>query len=314
MSLTAHGGRAARRAATTGSAIPSFLPRGFTLLELAVVGAIIAILAALAIPSLSGLTRGSSETAMLTSLRSLFASARARAAATQRYVAVRFQQDREGRSFAIILDQVSPNDARFPNGCPSYDPFCTYLTFVADGNTQPIALPRGVELAQGDLEDYDTPDAHWLPTANDPNPAATTFSVVFSPGGQLVRRKVHVTQRPDSLDANNRTIGWDTVFNLVTGLAPFKPDVVDGGMLAQPPPQRTDPQPATGSPPVSPDVAVWRMSQNSIWIYEQQRRLDAGDRPFMGSAGSKPYNGYIPAQGMKVPLNTYTGAPINPRR
>jgi len=305
---------------------------GFTLIELVVVCAIIAVLAALAIPSLSGLTRMSSEGAARTTFRSLFASARVRAATLQRYVGIRFQQDKDGRTYAIMLvtpDAANEVPSAFPGGCPNYvlNQACTFLTFVAAPDIEPIQLPRGVELAAGDyLQSLNNPAATPNPADVTPwtvdevkNLRATTFTVVFSPSGQIVRRLVHVSQRRDQwvYDAGSNKWGrsWsDPVFNLC-GTGMFLPDVDDtnspcdktANALKDTDP---DPQNETSSPAVGPNTTRLKhvnpiaptMSQTSIWVYERQKRVDAGATPFTG---------YIQQSGTLVPLNVYTGAPVN---
>lgn len=293
--------------------------RGFTLIELMVVAAIIVILAALAIPSISAITSGANERAAVTSLRSLMGSARALAATTQRYVAVRFQQDAKGQSYAVLLQQPSTADQYFPNGCPPYEPNCTFLTFKVNGQTQPVVLPAGVEFAAGDIDtgNADDPSLWVAPNPGQPNATgnvpATTFCIVFSPSGQIVRRRAHVSQNPDIPPVPNTSPGvYDTVFNMTAGepngAGLLKPDVVDSasppatGPLDSnwdPPNRPSSPTPEIGTNPGDGWIAP--MSQNSIWIYERQPRLDAGNAP---------YSGYIKVNGLKVAFNTYTGAPV----
>lgn len=297
---------------------------GFTLVELVIVFAIIAILVALAVPSLSGLTRVSSEGAIRTTMRSLFASARMRAAATQRYVGIRFQQARDGRQYAVMLEQVQPGE-HFPGGCPRYYQNCTFLTFTAAGGSEPIPLPRGVEVARGDLETWKPRGAGGTAPAQpdmgfveDPNGVpgvipATTFTVVFSPSGQIVRRQVHVTQRPDQYfnQPDYRMTWWDPVFSLTytlpnTGVM-FPPDVKDQGTSANTT-NNTDPDPdppsetICGGNPTQQDLGFYDISQNSLWVYEQQKRIETGAAPFRD---------YIARSGVWIPLNIYTGAPVN---
>lgn len=291
-----------------------------------VVAAIVVILAALAVPSLTALTRGSNEGAMYTSLRSLFSSARARAAASQHYVAVRFQQDKEGRSYAVLLDEAKGTD--FPGGCPSYDMICTYLTFAASPETQPIPLPKGVEVAQGDVDLQTAPDNEWVARPDDkydpiPYVPATTFCVVFSPSGQIVRRAVHVSQRlddpPRTADPNVPVVQWDTVFNLTAtqpgGAGLFVPDILDKTKSAKSPPQnRSDPIPSPAfmgkGTNTTTDATILKplrfMSQTSMYIYDREKRVNAGDKPFTGCI-----------QALRVPkvsVNVYTGTPVNPLR
>jgi len=315
--------RASSRPAAAGSGRAG-LHAGFTLVELVIVFAIIAILVALAVPSLSGLTRVSSEGAMHTAMRSLFASARMRAAATQRYTGIRFQQARDGRQYAIMLEQVQPSE-HFPGGCPRYVPNCTFLTFTAAGGSEPIPLPRGVEVARGDLESWKPRGAGGTAPAQpdmgfveDPDGVpgvipATTFTVVFSPSGQIVRRQVHVTQRPDRYDDQSSYLKtWsDPVFNL-TYMLPnkdvmFPPDVKDQGTSANTT-DNTDPDPDPpsetdrGGRATESDTGFFDISQNSLWVYEQQKRIETGAAPFRD---------YIARSGVWIPLNIYTGAPVN---
>lgn len=315
--------RAGSRPAAAGSGRAG-LHAGFTLVELVIVFAIIAILVALAVPSLSGLTRVSSEGAIRTTMRSLFASARMRAAATQRYVGIRFQQARDGRQYAVMLEQVQPGE-HFPGGCPSYYQNCTFLTFTAAGGSEPIPLPRGVEVARGDLETWKPRGAGGTAPAQpdmgfveDPNGVpgvipATTFTVVFSPSGQIVRRQVHVTQRPDQYfnQPDYRMTWWDPVFSLTytlpnTGVM-FPPDVKDQGTSANTT-NNTDPDPdppsetICGGNPTQQDLGFYDISQNSLWVYEQQKRIETGAAPFRD---------YIARSGVWIPLNIYTGAPVN---
>jgi Tfp pilus assembly protein FimT len=280
-----------------------------------IVAAIIVLLIAIAVPSLSGLMRSSGDAAVQAALRSLFASARARAATSQQYVGVRFQQNRAGQSYAIMLAQAQAG-GHFVNGCPNYQANCTYLTFVAADSVEPVVLPKGMELAQGDL-DKNTGDSQFVPFFQDVVPA-TTFTVVFSPAGQIVRRQVHVTQRSDRYKdvPSNPIHWWDPIFNLRypdQGL--FPPEVIDKG--TKPDDDNTDPDPDSmifaEDPRPRPlgqvDEALEpEISQNSLWIYERQRRLDAGSKPYTGFINPDPGN--AAPGGKLVMLNVYTGAPV----
>lgn len=305
--------------------------RGFTMVELMIVMAIIIVMAALAIPSLTGLTRSSSDGAARTALRSLFSSARARAATYMQYVGVRFQQDRDGRMWAIMLQQPKPSND-FPNGCPAYEPNCTYLTFVAANDVDPIPLPKGVELARGDLASTNPPPTPiadnqfwWTPTlvsttAPRPNNAgnvpATTFTVVFSPSGQIVRRDVHVAQRPDTWknDGSGDLATWDSVFSFNStagqsgGKGMFRSDAVNSGNAWPDPATAKRTTPILRPPPpmgTGTDRAACFPSQTSILVYEHQQRVNNATSPFTG---------YVQVQGTLVPLNVYTGAPVKTQR
>jgi hypothetical protein len=208
-----------------------------------------------------------------------------------------------------------------------------YLTFVAAG-AEPILLPRGVEFAGGDLlagmANPDVP-ALWHPLNPGSNykdvttvVPATTFNVVFSSSGQIVRKYVHVTQRRDTWaydastgDPTVRT--WsDPVFNLA-GVGMFPPDVLDVPPNVVTPPGPTtdtdpDPQAEPGQPTRGPntntkkDRAISRMSQGSIWVYERDKRLE---QTGLDAATCHPFSQYIQRSGSLIPLNVYTGAPVN---
>jgi hypothetical protein len=289
-----------------------------------------------AIPSLSGLTRMSSEGSARTALRSLFASARSMAARYHSYVGIRFQQDKEGRTHAVFL--VPPQSLKppqstvaFPNdGSPNYDPDAMYVTLVSLNTDEPIILPRGVEFAAGDLLTAQAnPDLLSLwhpqdPTARDARNQvpATTFTVVFSPAGQIVRKQVHVAQRRDDWDEQPPGSGnWvrtreDRVFNL-GGLGLFSPDVIDRNPTVppnitsstdtDPDPQDLEPGPNFGGRK-QPDTAVWQMSQGSIWVYEQEKRKE---QTGLDAASCHPFTKYIQQSGSLIQLNAYTGAPVS---
>lgn len=284
--------------------------------------AIIVILAAIAIPALSGLTRVSSEGAARTALNSLFASARSLASRSQSYVGVRFQQTKEGRTYAVLL-VPAPDSEEFPNGCPGYSPDCMFLTFVAAGGSEPVLMPRGVELAGAEqIALYANPDDPTLWNADNATKTdcrsyvrATTFTVVFSPAGQIVRKQVHVAQRRDQWKqdkSGNWHKAWqDPVFNFAGG-GKFSPDVQD-----KPPdiaPARdTDPDPqeqADGSDKgrTGSDTAKYQDSQSSIWVYERDKRLE---HTGFDVATCHPFTQYIQTSGSLIQLNVYTGAPVN---
>jgi hypothetical protein len=327
--------------------------------------AIILILVLLVLPSISGLTQSSNLGAAQTMLRSLFASARATAANTQEYVGVRFQQDRFGRAWAVILR--TPTDVNlasakgyknYLNGCPidlikegidlqvppenlDQDNFmggfeypslsnCDFLGLVAAEDIQPIRLPKGLEFAAGtisqdadliDLDRISKDPADWRLADN------ISFTIVFDPSGQIVRKRVFVGQRgyvklsPSPVLKKYREQRHDIIFNYH-----FNYDILYNQPSSIPvediPANDREEQPFllpdvnVNLPIDDPDFVRPEISQNSIWIYERQRRIDAPleDIDGDGDLDPAPFTGYVRTQGLYVQLNVYTGSLINPRQ
>jgi prepilin-type N-terminal cleavage/methylation domain-containing protein len=172
---------------------------GFTLVEMMVVVGIVLLLAALAIPSISALTENSNVSGTRNMLRSLLSSAKARAANSQKYVGVRFEQNTDGRTYGIMVEPPPGTNLFFPNGCPGSiwtppgrrDPNCScasgspdcvpgYLTLVESPQIEPIVFPRGVEITHGNQLNNIA--------------SATAFTILFSPSGQVVRKNVYVSR------------------------------------------------------------------------------------------------------------------------
>ena len=152
---------------------------GFTLVEMLVVVAIVALVAAMAMPGFTEMIRSNKTGTARNSIRTALAAAQAHAAKTQKYAGVRFQFDRngwqKGKQYIVLIEKVGSEIREF-------NPVA---------NTKPVALPSGIAVIGNDLdvdENYTVDDAD-LDTDDDVLDA-TTFSIVFSPAGQLVSKEV----------------------------------------------------------------------------------------------------------------------------
>ena len=301
--------------ASARAAVPHSVRRAFTLTEMLVVVGIIVLLAAIAVPTLSGLTANQNLAGARTMLRSLFASAKARATTKQRYVGVRFQQDRNGQTYAVFLepalDRGTAEYGNFINGCPNFpndadlypddsafwrNGNCTYVSFVASSDVQPFKFPQGIEFAEGstnvDNNGNDDPSGQTGNTrlAGSPNDV-TTFTVVFAPTGQVIRKRVFVGERGYidratlSAPQNDPALQqWDTVFNHnADDAVGAVPENQRGLLLPDPLAQGRE----------------FEISQRTMWVYDRARRI---------SAGQTPFSNYVRVNGTFVVLNPHDGS------
>ena len=236
------------------------IPRAFTLVEMLVVAAIIGIILAIGVASMRALTGGVQTGAAVTALKSLFASARAEAAARGHLVGVRFQQDDNGNTYGVIIYPANVVPADEP-GPPAY------LVFQAAPNREPIRLPQGVELAAGKMVGND------VELVGDRLRDNTTFSVLFSPNGQVTVRLIRVIQR-----SNTDSVFYD----------PF--DTTRPGVAT-----RLLIQDTRNTRPYMPEY-----TQNSLYIYDQVARREAGAAPWTNYLNSRQNEA-------RYSINPYTG-------
>ncbi len=160
---------------------------GFTLIEMLVVVAIIAVLAALSLPNTMGIIRSHRSAATKNLIRNALAQAQAHAAVTQKYAGVRFQftkdQWQNNRQYLVLIE----NDSTGGN----------YERFVAIRNAKAAALPVGMGVismaAPRKTGGTEIPDNLTEFSVM----GETTFSIIFSPTGQLVSKDVLLRPKDD---------------------------------------------------------------------------------------------------------------------
>ncbi|MCK5269169.1 MAG: prepilin-type N-terminal cleavage/methylation domain-containing protein [Sedimentisphaerales bacterium] len=183
---------------------------GFTLIEMLVVVAIIAVLAALSLPNTMGIIRSHRAAATKNLIRNALAQAQAHAAVTQKYAGVRFQftkdQWQNNRQYLVLIEN-EPGLVPAVGGIPvrrSYD------RFVAIRNAKAAALPVGMGVISqaasgsvGILDDYGVDSVR----------GETTFSIIFSPMGQLVTKDVYLRPKDDFDAAGLPIFSDDAIVN-----------------------------------------------------------------------------------------------------
>lgn len=163
---------------------------GFTLIEMLVVVAIIAVLAALSLPNTMGIIRSHRAAATKNLIKNALAQAQAHAAVTQKYAGVRFQQSASGRQYIVLIESnsnVKIIDAKSFGA--NWEPYQLIDRFVAVDNAKATAMPTGFVAMQGDIiDDFDLDNNAKLWEK-------ATFSIIFSPTGQLVTKRCQCLPR-----------------------------------------------------------------------------------------------------------------------
>ncbi|MBI9017393.1 MAG: prepilin-type N-terminal cleavage/methylation domain-containing protein [Phycisphaerae bacterium] len=184
---------------------------GFTLVELLVVVSIIAIMVAIALPTLPGMIRSQKMSSSQTAIKAILANAQVRAATSQKYAGVRFQASPQGRFYAVHLEQATQTNRDIDgNGSVDIDFYYigsggweSFLPMVPVPNSKPIALPEGMAMMSIDIDNSTIPD-DMLINYDQSAPQFyclenfETFTIVFSPSGQIVTKKVGVLWRNDN--------------------------------------------------------------------------------------------------------------------
>ncbi len=181
---------------------------GFTLIEMLVVVAIIAVLAALSLPNTMGIIRSHRSAATKNLIRNALAQAQAHAAVTQKYAGVRFQFTKDdwqnNRQYLVLIEN---EPGMVPGaGIPDYH---SHNRFVAIRNAKAAVLPVGMGvISQAAFGSAQIPDNYAVDSVR----GETTFSIIFSPTGQLVTKDVYLRPK-DDFDESGQIIS-DLIVNV----------------------------------------------------------------------------------------------------
>jgi len=167
-------------------------PRGFTLVEMLIVVALISLLAMIAVPSFIGMFSAGAESQAYNAVSALLNSARAHALKTNNYVAVHFQPAdpagaaKSDNGYAAILE-YDPKSKTFKTPLLKYDQNSDTYVIVPTTSFVPAALPAGVGVGQLS-DDYIGGDTYKSGMFDDDTAMRKfmTFTVVFSPQGTVV--------------------------------------------------------------------------------------------------------------------------------
>jgi len=186
---------------------------GFTLIEMLVVVAIVAAMAALVLPNTMGIIRSHRAAATKNLIKNALAQAKAHAAVTQKYAGVRFQFTKDkwqdNRQYLVLIEN-EPGLVPGAGGIPDHH---SHDRFVAIRNAKAAALPVGIGVISQTAGQsvFGIPDNY----SEFGVMGETTFSIIFSPTGQLVCKQVYLRPRDsvdDVVDVNGDPI--DTIVNL----------------------------------------------------------------------------------------------------
>ncbi|MBN1765613.1 MAG: prepilin-type N-terminal cleavage/methylation domain-containing protein [Sedimentisphaerales bacterium] len=192
---------------------------GFTLVEMLVVIGIALILAALVVPNAPTVIRSHKMSAAQNLIKNALAQAQGHASKFQKYAGVRFQyqvkytgnvSNWSARSVTdwemvrqyLVLIESDPNPVDGSN------------RFAAVDNAKPVPLPKGIGAISAEvdmlgdtyLDENTSGDSRYCLLG------ATTFSIIFSPSGQIVTQTLRVGPRPVDLAPRDPIFGDSDVF------------------------------------------------------------------------------------------------------
>ena len=252
---------------------------GFTLIELLVVMGIMALLAALVVPSIPEMMRSQKMSSAQNLIHTALAQAQAHAAMNQRFAGVRFQQAANGKQYVVLIEKGTKTPA----------------DYYAVPNAKATALSVGIGLISGEVDDISDPDLYLDDEVFDDVlfclDGARTFSIVFSPGGQMVVKDVEV-----------RTTLEDKIFGTLfaTKLDPTRDKLVSNPLRGQ---YRLLSHDVT-------DSAQWcdrEPSATGLYIYLEKTMEDVdSDKRY-----SEFISGHISENSVqRISINFYTGTMI----
>jgi prepilin-type N-terminal cleavage/methylation domain-containing protein len=265
---------------------------GFTLPEMLISVSIMAIVAAIALPTFYALRETYTSNGTDTMIGAALASAKAMAAKEQKYAGIRFQcapdpekAGQPGDQYIIFI--IQDNSLPTVNG------------FRACRGVDPIRLPvnQGVmDMYVRDNYSATTPLEKTITSDTDISDSTrlwdtTTFSIIFSPSGRIVTHDVQVWNR-DGVAAGTNTSA-DPIFN-----SQYNVDTAKIAMFYQDDKQVNVPQ-AT-----SPSPFLAETSRKSLMVYDK--------RALAKFPAAKRYSGYLQKMDVddKLFINAYTGTII----
>lgn len=165
--------------------------RGFTMAELLVAIGIIALLVAIAVPTVGTMFKGANEAKAINTIKAALSLGRSKAMQNQTYAGVRFQRNAHNGKFYAVIIEHDPSATNLANG------------FLAAPGVKPMPLPSGIGLvamvpnSDSDLNSEDEVEDHH------------TFSVVFGTQGNVVVHEVRIRNRDGETDNSSK----DGIFN-----------------------------------------------------------------------------------------------------
>lgn len=246
--------------------------RGFTMAELLVAIGIIALLVAIAVPTVGTMFKGANEAKAINTIKAALSLGRSKAMQNQTYAGVRFQRNaHNGKFYAVIIE---------------HDPSATNLAygFLAAPGVKPMPLPSGIGLvAMGPNSDSDLNSENEVEDHH-------TFSVVFGTQGNVVVHEVQVRNR----DGKTNDSSKDGIFNTPNNVEADPPF----GMFYQDSKAQGDPGPGSYDP-------IYHKEFSTLGLY-------IVDLARFDTYTNNKYSEYLDNQVDMMRLNVYTGEVMEP--
>ncbi len=197
---------------------------GFTLIEMLVVISIIAIMISLTVPAINNMVQSQRLTSAKNLIRTALAQAQAYAVKERKYAGLRFQEDRAGRQYIILVESKNITIIDGLN-YGAWNNFQMQNLYTPVDNVLPMALPVGIAV----LPTYRSLwEIDFLPDNGDgivgpgdgdgiidPDELAeaTTFCILFNPSGQLVMSSAQCGPRISSTKYPGYAISYNDYSN-----------------------------------------------------------------------------------------------------